>query len=49
MYFIGISYENMLQMLEILLKARLLEADVNELQIQADTDISLFLGYKKWV
>lgn len=39
----------MLQMLEILLKARLLEADVNELQIQADTDISLFLGYKKWV
>lgn len=42
----GISYENMTQMLEILLKARLLEADVNELQIQADTDISLFLGYK---
>jgi hypothetical protein len=39
----------MIQILEILLKVRLLEADVNELQLQPDTDISLFMGYKKWV
>ena len=39
----------MLQILEILLKTRLLEADVNETQLTGDTEISLFMGYKKWV
>lgn len=37
----------MQQILGILLKTRLLEADVDESQLQPDTDISLFLGYKK--
>ncbi|XP_070509141.1 cullin-1 [Chironomus tepperi] len=42
----GISFDNMQQILGILLKTRLLEADVDESQLQPDTDISLFLGYK---
>ncbi|KAG5681883.1 hypothetical protein PVAND_011290 [Polypedilum vanderplanki] len=42
----GISYDNMQQILGILLKTRLLEADVDESQLQPDTEISLFLGYK---
>lgn len=37
----------MQQILEVLLKTRLVEADVNELQLQGDTEISLYLGYKK--
>lgn len=36
-----------MQILEVLLKTRLLEADVNEMQLQGDTEISLFMGYKK--
>lgn len=39
----------MQQILGILLKTRLLEADVEESQLQPDTDISLYLGYKKLV
>ena len=46
-YFEGISFDNMQQILGILLKTRLLEADVDESQLQPDTDISLYLGYKK--
>ena len=46
---LGISYDNMQQILEVLLKTRLVEADVNELQLQGDTEISLYLGYKKYV
>lgn len=42
----GISYDNMQQILGILLKTRLLEADVDESQLQPDTEVSLFLGYK---
>jgi hypothetical protein len=43
----GINYDNMQQILGILLKTRLLEADVEESQLTPETDISLFLGYKK--
>lgn len=48
-YLLGINYDNMQQILGILLKTRLLECDVDEAQLQADTEISLFLGYKKYV
>lgn len=44
---LGINYDNMHQILGILLKTRLLEADVDESQLQPDTEVSLFLGYKK--
>ena len=46
-FFEVISFDNMQQILGILLKTRLLEADVDESQLQPDTDISLYLGYKK--
>lgn len=47
--FLGISNDNLLQILSILFKVRLLVTTDDENQLQPESIISLFAGFKKWV
>lgn len=45
--FAGIAQENLLQVLQILLKAKLLTCSDEEINLTGSSVIELFLGYKK--
>lgn len=46
---VGIAQENLLQVLQILLKAKLLTCADDESSLSGSSVIELFLGYKKYV